>query len=216
MNILVTGSNGFIGKNLIAWLSRKPGIPVLEFDQDNTALADLTRASRWLQADLVFHLAGVNRPQIGRGVQTGNVDLTAQMCDLLRQAGRATPIVLSSSIQAELDNPYGVSKRQAEEVLARLRRAQRSAGADLPAEQRLWQVVPAQLQLGGGHLLPQHRPRPADHHLRSQPGSWNWSMWTMWWRAFWRRSSPAKAAPGVAYREVTPSYTVTLGASWPS
>jgi len=68
-------------------------------------------------ADLIYHLAGVNRPQSVEEFRAGNVDLTAQLCDLLLQAGRATPIVLSSSIQAELDNPYGVSKRQAEQVL---------------------------------------------------------------------------------------------------
>jgi UDP-2-acetamido-2,6-beta-L-arabino-hexul-4-ose reductase len=115
MNILVTGSNGFIGKNLIAWLRRLPEIQVLEFDQEHTP-ADL--AERLAVADLVYHLAGVNRPQSVVEFRTGNVDLTAQMCDLLLQAGRATPIVLSSSIQVELDNPYGASKRQAEQVLA--------------------------------------------------------------------------------------------------
>lgn len=115
MNVLVTGSNGFIGRNLIAWLQRLPEIRVLEFDQEHTP-ADL--AERLAAADLVCHLAGVNRPLSADEFRTGNVDLTAQMCDLLLQAGRATPVVLSSSIQAELDNPYGVSKRQAEQVLA--------------------------------------------------------------------------------------------------
>jgi UDP-2-acetamido-2,6-beta-L-arabino-hexul-4-ose reductase len=114
MNILVTGSSGFIGRNLIVRLRRLPGLQVLEFDQEHTP-PDL--AERLAAADLVYHLAGVNRPQSVEQFRTGNVDLTAQMCDLLMRAGRATPIVLSSSIQAELDNPYGVSKRQAEEVL---------------------------------------------------------------------------------------------------
>ena len=116
MNILVTGSNGFIGQNLITWLQRLPEVQVLEFDQQRTQ-HDL--AERLAAADLVYHLAGVNRPQSVEEFRAGNVDLTAQMCDLLRQAGRATPIVLSSSIQAELDNPYGVSKRQAEEIITR-------------------------------------------------------------------------------------------------
>lgn len=115
MNVLVTGSRGFIGQNLIVWLQRLPDLQVLEFDQEHT-LADLTE--RLATADLIYHLAGVNRPQTVEEFRAGNVDLTAQMCDLLLRAGRATPIVLSSSIQAELDNPYGVSKRQAEEVLA--------------------------------------------------------------------------------------------------
>ncbi len=115
MKILVTGSNGFIGQNLIAWLRRRPEVQVLVFDQEHS-LADL--AQRLAAADLVYHLAGVNRPQTVEEFRAGNVDLTAQMCDLLLQAGQATPIVLSSSIQAGLDNPYGVSKRHAEQVLA--------------------------------------------------------------------------------------------------
>lgn len=115
MNVLVTGSNGFIGQNLIMWLRRLPDAAILEFDQPHT-LQDL--AERLATADLIYHLAGVNRPQSVEEFRTGNVDLTTQMCELLLRAGRVTPIVLSSSIQAELDNPYGVSKRQAEEVLA--------------------------------------------------------------------------------------------------
>lgn len=116
MNILVTGSNGFIGKNLVSWLAHQPGVKVLPFDQENT-LAELE--ALLAQADLVYHLAGVNRPQSEDEFHTGNVDLTVQVCDRLLMLGRTTPIVLSSSIQAELDNPYGVSKRQAEEVIAR-------------------------------------------------------------------------------------------------
>lgn len=115
MNVLVTGSRGFIGQNLITWLQRLPDVQVLDFDQEHT-LADL--ANRLAAADLIYHLAGVNRPQTVDEFRAGNVDLTAQMCDLLLQAGRATPIVLSSSIQADLDNPYGASKREAEQVLA--------------------------------------------------------------------------------------------------
>ena len=115
MNILVTGSNGFIGKNLIVWLQQQPQAQVMEFDQEHTQ-ADLVKLIA--KADLIYHLAGVNRPQTVEEFKAGNVDLTAQMCDLLLQTGRATPIVLSSSIQAETDNPYGVSKRQAEQVLA--------------------------------------------------------------------------------------------------
>ena len=115
MNILVTGSNGFIGQNLISWLQRLPEVEILEFDQEHTP-ADLK--DRLAAADLVYHLAGVNRPQSVEEFRAGNVDLTVQMCGLLVQAGRATPIVLASSIQADLDNPYGVSKRQAEQVLA--------------------------------------------------------------------------------------------------
>lgn len=115
MNILVTGSNGFIGKNLITCLEQRPDVQVMTFNQEHS-LADL--AAHLATADLIYHLAGVNRPQSVEEFHAGNVGLTAQMADLLLQAGQATPIVLSSSIQAELDNPYGVSKRQAEQILA--------------------------------------------------------------------------------------------------
>jgi UDP-2-acetamido-2,6-beta-L-arabino-hexul-4-ose reductase len=116
MNVLVTGSNGFIGKNMVTWLGRLPDVRVLGFDQDNTP-QELAEALAG--ADLVYHLAGVNRPDSEDEFRIGNVDLTAQICNRLLALGRATPIVLSSSIQAELDNAYGISKRQAEAVVVR-------------------------------------------------------------------------------------------------
>lgn len=115
MNVLVTGSDGFIGRNLVTWLRRRPGVEVLEFD---VGQSDRDLEDRLAIADLVYHLAGVNRPPSDADFVTGNVDLTARLCETLRRAGRRTPVVLSSSIQAELDNPYGRSKRQAEAVLA--------------------------------------------------------------------------------------------------
>ena len=99
----------------MAWLGRLPEVRVLGFDQENSPQA---LAEALAEADMVYHLAGVNRPQTEAEFTTGNVDLTAQLCDRLLALGRTTPIVLSSSIQAELDNPYGVSKRQAEAVVA--------------------------------------------------------------------------------------------------
>jgi UDP-2-acetamido-2,6-beta-L-arabino-hexul-4-ose reductase len=116
MNILVTGSDGFIGRNLIAWLERAPDYRVLTFDQRNTP-QDLD--GPLAAADFVYHLAGVNRPQSEDEFHRGNVDLTIEVCDRLLALDKATPIVLSSSIQAALDNPYGISKRQAEDVVTR-------------------------------------------------------------------------------------------------
>jgi UDP-2-acetamido-2,6-beta-L-arabino-hexul-4-ose reductase len=84
------------------------------FDQDNS-VEDL---KIWaLGADLIFHLAGVNRPQDPMDFKTGNVGLTERMCQFLREGGRSPKIVFSSSAQAELDNPYGASKAKAENVL---------------------------------------------------------------------------------------------------
>jgi len=114
MNILVTGSSGFIGKNLVAFLECQPEIRVLTFDVENT-LHDFQ--AHLAVADLIFHLAGVNRPKSEDEFRAGNVDLTVQVCDRLLELGRQTPIVLASSIQAELDSPYGISKRQAEAVV---------------------------------------------------------------------------------------------------
>lgn len=115
MRVLVTGANGFIGKNLVTWLQRLLDMSVLSFDQEHT-LGDL--AERAATADLIYHLAGVNRPQSVEEFRIGNVDLTAALCDALQRTGRPIPVVFASSIQAELDNPYGVSKREAEAVLA--------------------------------------------------------------------------------------------------
>jgi UDP-2-acetamido-2,6-beta-L-arabino-hexul-4-ose reductase len=116
MKILVTGARGFIGRNLTTHLRQNPAYEVWSFDQANS----LAALEAWLaQADFVFHLAGVNRPQTENEFQTGNVDLTAQICDYLKTQGKATTLLLSSSIQADLDNPYGRSKRAAEGVVTR-------------------------------------------------------------------------------------------------
>ena len=112
--VLVTGAKGFIGRNLVAHLARMDDLQVFCCDLEN----DETELRTWLdQADIVFHLAGINRPQSVEEYQTGNADFTARICEMLRQAGRTLKIVMSSSIQAELDNPYGISKRRAEDCL---------------------------------------------------------------------------------------------------
>jgi UDP-2-acetamido-2,6-beta-L-arabino-hexul-4-ose reductase len=115
MNILLTGARGFVGSNLASWLKPLDDHQVWEFDKENTE-SELSQALA--AADYIVHLAGVNRPQSVEEFTTGNVNLTANICDQLLAAGRASPILFSSSIQAELDNPYGVSKHQTEEVLA--------------------------------------------------------------------------------------------------
>ncbi len=112
--ILVTGSAGFIGKHLMEAFGRRPDVRVVGFDLGNTA-EELDRALT--EADIIYHLAGVNRPQDPGEFQTGNAGFTETLCTSLQRLGRKPTIVLSSSIQAELDNPYGVSKREAEQVL---------------------------------------------------------------------------------------------------
>jgi UDP-2-acetamido-2,6-beta-L-arabino-hexul-4-ose reductase len=114
VKILVTGANGFIGKNLVTYLERLGKHEVKGFDTENTA--EELKATL-ATTDFLFHLAGVNRPQTEAEFTTGNVDLTAHVCDHLLALGRPVPLLLSSSTQAELDNPYGHSKRRAEEVV---------------------------------------------------------------------------------------------------
>ena len=116
INVLVTGSNGFVGKNLCSVLRTDERVQLFEFDTAN-APDELVPMLR--EADVVVHLAGVNRPQHEQEFMTGNAGLTERICSVLSQAGKATTIVLASSIQAESDNPYGKSKREAEEVIRR-------------------------------------------------------------------------------------------------
>ena len=125
MNILITGAKGFIGKNLIAELNNiKEGkaktyrltsdLTLFEFDTD-TDPALLDGFSK--EANFVFHLAGVNRPKDQTEFMEGNFGFTSLLLDTLKKHGNNCPVMLSSSIQAELDNPYGVSKKAGEDLL---------------------------------------------------------------------------------------------------
>jgi UDP-2-acetamido-2,6-beta-L-arabino-hexul-4-ose reductase len=116
MRVLVTGANGFIGKNLIVKL-REQGIETVSFTREMTQ-SDLADALS--RVDFVFHLAGVNRPREVAEFAEGNSGLTERLCDLIRASGRHIPVLYTSSIQAESDNPYGVSKHAAEEALIAL------------------------------------------------------------------------------------------------
>tara|TARA_B100000963_G_C22640005_1_gene679925 strand:- start:11183 stop:12286 length:1104 start_codon:yes stop_codon:yes gene_type:complete len=114
MKIAVTGSNGFIGKNLCATLREHDQYEVYEVNRDTSEEDFQAYLS---SADFLFHLAGVNRPQEISEFAIGNVDLTKRVVETLRKFKRNIPIVLSSSAQAEQDNPYGKSKLEAEEVI---------------------------------------------------------------------------------------------------
>jgi UDP-2-acetamido-2,6-beta-L-arabino-hexul-4-ose reductase len=119
MNILITGAKGFVGKNLTVALRRKKDLIINEFDVDSNPekLDELL-----LNADVVFHLAGVNRPQHVEEFKEVNADLSRRICDTLRTQKRKPLIIFSSSTQATLENPYGVSKRIAEEDFFKLNR----------------------------------------------------------------------------------------------
>lgn len=114
MRVLVTGSHGFIGKNLVVWLGEQADTEVLQFVRGDT-LDSLSALIA--QADAVVHLAGENRPKDLADFALVNTDLTKALCDAIRKTGRTIPLILSSSTQAEMDNPYGQSKRAAEQVV---------------------------------------------------------------------------------------------------
>ena len=118
--VLITGADGFVGQNLQLHLAERADVAVRRFTRANT-LAELPALLQGV--DWVFHLAGVNRPQDPTEFTTGNADLTQALCDALAARGRRVPVVYTSSTQAALDNPYGRSKRAAEDALFALQRA---------------------------------------------------------------------------------------------
>ena len=113
MNILVTGSNGFIGKHMCLHLKRH-GFTVLEYDLDKN---DNDLRNYISQADFIVHLAGINRPLTTEEFYDGNTNFTKKVVDYVKESNRYIPIIMSSSIQAALDNDYGKSKKMGEDYL---------------------------------------------------------------------------------------------------
>ena len=114
MRVLITGADGFVARNLRVRLTELGFNDVDRITRSSDAVA-LTDAAR--RAEFVFHLAGVNRPKSEAEFETDNAGLTERLCAALCAAGNRAPVVYSSSTQAALDNPYGRSKRRAEEIL---------------------------------------------------------------------------------------------------
>ena len=113
MKILLTGSNGFIGKNLSLRLSEtKHEVLPFDIDTPKEKLSELVS-----QANFIVHLAGVNRPMEEKEFEDGNVFFTKTLLEDVQKAGSKAPILFASSTQAALDNPYGRSKKKAEELL---------------------------------------------------------------------------------------------------
>lgn len=125
MNILVTGARGFVGKNLVASLKNiKDGkdktfpitsdLNIFEYNVDtDPALLDEYCGA----ADFIFNLAGVNRPKDQGEFMSGNFGFASTLLDTLKKHGNRCPVMLSSSTQAGLDNPYGKSKKAGEDLL---------------------------------------------------------------------------------------------------
>lgn len=116
MKVLVTGSEGFIGKNLLVVLAEN-SIDYVCFTRDQSTV-DLPKLLE--DIDFVFHLAGVNRPLDVAEFSKQNFELTAALCDAIQKTGRSIPVAFASSIQAASDNAYGASKKLAEDALIQL------------------------------------------------------------------------------------------------
>jgi len=114
VKILITGSDGFIAKNLIEHLKRDIDIKLYLFSKKDS----LNILEAYVkESDFIFHLAGVNRPENIKEFYEGNSELTKNIIDILLHNNKDTPILLSSSTQSEQDNDYGKSKKEAEELL---------------------------------------------------------------------------------------------------
>lgn len=114
MKILVTGAKGFVGKNLICELNNRGYSDIYAYDIDtDPALLDQYAAD----CEFVFHLAGVNRPKDPAEFMTGNFGFTSTLLEKLAAYNNQAPILITSSIQADLNNPYGESKRAGEELI---------------------------------------------------------------------------------------------------
>lgn len=114
MKILVTGAKGFIGKNLIEKLKEFSQYEIMTIDRENSK-EELREGV--LNADFIFHLAGINRPQNEEEFFQGNSGLTEEIVSILTKNNKNTSIAITSSIQADLDNAYGQSKKLSEEAL---------------------------------------------------------------------------------------------------
>jgi UDP-2-acetamido-2,6-beta-L-arabino-hexul-4-ose reductase len=118
VKVLITGANGFVGKNLQLHLAERKDVQVVCFTRGD----EVAQFPAVLQGvDFVFHLAGVNRPQDPQEFVSGNVDLTMALCKavcaMAEATGKTVPIVYTSSAQAGRDNAYGQSKLGAESAL---------------------------------------------------------------------------------------------------
>ncbi|MDP2997943.1 MAG: NAD-dependent epimerase/dehydratase family protein [Bryobacterales bacterium] len=113
-SVLITGAKGFLGRNLAAHLRARADYKLLLCDLETSA----DELNAWLsEADVVFHLAGVNRPEDPKEFESGNAGFTLSLCEALLRLRKRPKLILSSSIQATQDNAYGISKRRAEEAL---------------------------------------------------------------------------------------------------
>ena len=125
MDSLITGAGGFVGKNLVEALKNirdgkdrtRPDLEIGEIFRCTRQTTEAELKEYCANAEFVFHLAGVNRPKNPEEFMEGNRDFTETLLGVLELTGNRCPVMLSSSIQAERDNPYGESKRAGEQLL---------------------------------------------------------------------------------------------------
>ncbi|GAA0346118.1 NAD-dependent epimerase/dehydratase family protein [Oceanobacillus oncorhynchi subsp. oncorhynchi] len=118
INVTVTGAGGFIGKNLVDRLQREKGVSLKQYHHGD----DLSLLHAYLNdSDIIYHLAGVNRPQNSDAFASVNRGLTESIVSYLKKHHKTPKIIFTSSIQAEGNTPYGLSKKAAEEVLQNYR-----------------------------------------------------------------------------------------------
>ena len=114
MKVLITGSNGFIAKNLRVTLAKMPQIEVLLYIK-NDSIEKLENLIK--QSDFIFHLAGVNRPENLDEFYEGNSNLTQTIVDVIKKYDKKIPILLSSSAQIGNGSDYAKSKEEAENII---------------------------------------------------------------------------------------------------
>ena len=194
MNVLITGANGFVGKNLTQRLSTikdrgdrtRPALQIEEIllctrDTSEEALADYCQ-----KADFVVHLAGVNRPKDPEEFAAGNRDFTCTLLEMLRKSDNRCPVLLSSSIQASLTGRfagslYGQSKKAAEELLfahARETGAQALVCRICSASGAAPTTIPPWPPSATTSPVTCLSPFP------TRQWNWSWFMWTTWWKKF--------------------------------
>ena len=116
LNILITGSNGFLGNNLSEWIKSKTNFSVFDFNR-NTSLGEIEKIIS--KIDIIFHFAGVNKSAMKSDFYSSNVKLTKKICEIASK-NKKIKLFYASSTQVNLETDYGKSKREAEKICLNL------------------------------------------------------------------------------------------------
>ena len=118
MNILITGSNGFIGRNLKFSLLEK-NFNIFEFNRND----NLNKLENLIEkSDIIFHLAGENRPKETKLFKVNNIELTNKICSILNERKKKLKIIFTSTTQIKKNNPYAKSKLECEKILIKYKK----------------------------------------------------------------------------------------------